>query len=255
MLKAFMDRASARWQVERDSRRLRETIWRSFMFDIIRKAEYFECLREGFAERHDHSLKGIQDGWVMARLAGEKGKRILEVGGGNSRVLPKLAGNRLWNAEKFEGVGNGPTTANTLEGVTVIPTFMGEFSPEVPEVDIVFSISVIEHIPFEKYHDVFADMARVLAPGGTMYHAVDLPLGDEPTEVARRRVSLLRSAVEEAGLKWREAPSIGPDCIFTCDMASNSDLTAWGWSKISEPFRISGPRIQLVTIKIIADKS
>ncbi len=224
------------------------------MFDIVRKNEYFQLLTDGYADRDDHTLKGIQDGWVMAQLDGVTGKRILEVGGGNSRVLPMLDGNRLWNAEKFEGVGNGPVIADEVGGVTVIPTFMGEFSPDVPEVDIVFSISVIEHIPFEKYEDAFADMARVLAPKGIMYHAVDLPLGDEPIGVAEKRISLLASAVENAGLKWKEPPAIKTDCVFTSDMASNSDLTQWIWSRISEASSNSGPFQQIVTIKLITEK-
>ena len=224
------------------------------MLDVLRKTEYFEHLTEGHAARKDHTLKGIQDGWVMAQLAGTRGKRLLEVGGGNSRVLPNLKDNQLWNAEKFEGVGNGPTAPAELAGVTVIPTFMGEFHPDVPEVDIVFSISVVEHIPFEKYKDAFADMARCLAPGGSMYHAVDLPLADEPLEVAQKRIRLLISAIEDAGLTWREPPAVHPDCTFTCDMASNSDLTMWMWARISEASRHASPIYQIVTLKLIADK-
>jgi hypothetical protein len=224
------------------------------MLDVLRKAEYFEHLTAGHATRKDHTLKGIQDGWVMAQLAGIQGKRLLEVGGGNSRVLPNLKGNKLWNAEKFEGVGNGPTASAELDDVTVIPTFMGEFSPDVPEVDVVFSISVVEHIPFEKYKDAFADMARCIAPGGSMYHAVDLPLSDEPLEVARKRIRLLISAVEDAGLTWRKPPAVTPDCIFTSDMASNSDLTMWMWARISEASKHASPIYQIVTLNLIADK-
>lgn len=224
------------------------------MLDVIRKTEYFDCLSHGFALPQDHTLKGIQDGWVMAQLNGVQEKRLLEVGGGNSRVLPRLSGNRRWNAEKFEGVGNGPTAANKFEDVTIIPTFMGEFSAETPEVDIVFSISVIEHIPFEKYHAAFADMARCLAPGGVMYHAIDLPLADAPLETAQKRISQLTKAVEAAGLSWREPPAVGPDCVFTSDMSSNSDLTMWMWARISEASRRSGPDVQIVSLKLIAHK-
>ena len=224
------------------------------MFDIVRKDEYFDHLSSGFANPTDHTLKGIQDGWVLAQLHDVTGKRLLEIGGGNSRVLPQLENNNRWNAEKFQGVGNGPVTEQEQLGVTVVPTFMGEFSDDVPEVDIIFSISVIEHIPFDSYGIAFADMARCLAPGGEMYHAVDLPLGDSPSAVANERIRMLQAAVEEAGLRWRETPVLAKDCTFSSEFASNSDLTQWMWSQISDAARISAPTMQIVTIKLIATK-
>lgn len=224
------------------------------MFDVIRKAEYFDCLDRGLAPRNDMSLKGIQDGWTLSQLCDVKGKRMLEVGGGNSSVLPQLEGNKLWNVDRFEGVGQGPTKVPTQRGIEVIRAFMGDFSPLLPEVDIVFSISVIEHIPFESYVDTFADMARCLPSGGVMIHTVDLPLADVALTHSDTRLRLLREAVEQAGLRWREVPSIGPGATFEADMASNSDLSTWQWTKISEATKLSGPLYQLVSIKMIAEK-
>jgi SAM-dependent methyltransferase len=224
------------------------------MFDIIRKQEYFDLLGEGFADQKDHTLKGIQDGWIWKQLADARGKKILEVGGGNSRILPRLKGNDLWNVEKFEGVGNGPTAPQNLDGVQIVPAFMGEFNPDLPQVDILFSISVVEHIPFNLYASAFEDMARCLKPGGSMYHAVDLPLGDEPLGVAQQRIQLLLDAAKDNNLLWREPPAIGPDLSFSCNMATNSDLTMWNWTRISEPVRITGPELQITTIKMIATR-
>ena len=160
------------------------------MFDVIRKAEYFECLDKGFANLQDMSLKGIQDAWTIAQLHGIRGKRIIEVGGGDSRVLPMLSDNQRWNVDKFEGVGQGPTAINQGDGIEVIRAFFGEFDQRVPTVDIIFSISVVEHIPFDGYKDAFADMARCLAPGGIMYHTVDLPLNDAPLAVSYTHLTL-----------------------------------------------------------------
>jgi hypothetical protein len=224
------------------------------MFDILRKREYFDLLSDGFSDRKDHTLKGIQDGWMLKQLSGVTGKRILEVGGGNSRVLPKLKGNQLWNVEKFEGVGNGPTSTQVIDGVTVIPAFMGEFHPSIPEVDIIFSISVVEHIPFNQYPATFEDMTRCLKPGGIMYHAIDIPLADNVLPVARERIRLLLDAVSDNNLLWHTRPSITPELTFSCDMATNSDLSMWMWAKVSEASRISGPTTQIVTINMIVDK-
>jgi hypothetical protein len=224
------------------------------MFDIVDKSEYFELLTARHADRANHSLKGIQDGWIMGQLAGVKGKRLLEIGGGNSRVLPRLAGNTLYNAEKYEGVGNGPVNPVVIDGVTVIPTYMGEFSKDAPEVDIIFSISVIEHIPFDSYEVAFQDMARCLAPGGVMYHAIDIVLGDHPLETASTRILKLYEAIEAANLEWAEPPVLKPDLTFSARMASNSDITMWQWTQISEASRASAPDTQAVTIKLIARK-
>lgn len=224
------------------------------MFDIIRKQEYFDCLTKGHASALDHTLKGIQDGWVNAQLGGVTGKRILEVGGGHSRALARLSGNQLWNVDKFEGEGQGPKEIDDIDGVTVIRAFLGEFDPRIPEVDIVFSISVIEHIPVEGLDAAFADMARILAPGGVMYHAIDLPLNDAPMPFAQQRIEALSHAVEAAGLKWVCAPVIRGDTVFESTMASNSDLSMWQWTKICDKTKITAPLNQIVSLKLIATK-
>ena len=224
------------------------------MFDILRKQEYFHLLTNGWADTKDHSLRGMQDAWIWRHLAGLTGQRILEVGGGNSRLLPKLTANKTWNVEKFQGVGNGPTKPKDVNGTIVIPAFMGEFSPDIPVVDILFSISVVEHIPFDSYPAAFADMTRALKPGGSMYHAIDLPLADTVLPVARQRLQLLMDAVEDNNLVWRLPPAITPELTFSCDMATNSDLAMWMWARVSEASRLSGPNIQIVTINMIADK-
>jgi SAM-dependent methyltransferase len=224
------------------------------MFDIIRKAEYFRMLDEGYATPKDISLKGIQDGWMLSCLKGIKNKRIMEIGGGHSRILPQLDGNDLWNVDKFEGVGNGPLEAQTIAGINVLEEFIGDFAPSLPTVDIIYSISVIEHIPFDKYVAAYQDMARCLAPGGVMYHAVDIPLADEPLAVAQTRIQTLIDSVQQSGLIWQQQPAISADLVFESDMASNSDVTMWSWGKVSEPSRLSGPNVQIVTLKMVTRK-
>ena len=87
------------------------------MFDIVRKDEYwqwideFESRRESFAEVSESNLKDIQDHYILGQLSHLSGKKILEVGGGKSRILELLAkNNECWNADGFEGRGAGPKT-------------------------------------------------------------------------------------------------------------------------------------------------
>lgn len=224
------------------------------MFDVIRKAEYFDHLDRGLGNPQDLSLKGIQDAWALAQLKGTRGKRIIEVGGGDSRILPLLEGNQRWNVDKFEGAGQGPTKLNHNDGVEIIQAFFGENDPRIPIVDIIFSISVIEHIPFEGYAAAFADMARCLSPGGLMYHAIDLPLNDFPLDQAPLRIQGLIDAVEGAGLEWLDPPSISNDLVFESSMASNSDLVMWSWGRICSKTKITAPLNQIVSLKLIARK-
>tara|TARA_R110002072_G_scaffold73069_14_gene174299 strand:- start:4274 stop:4951 length:678 start_codon:yes stop_codon:yes gene_type:complete len=225
------------------------------MFDIVRKEEYFECLAAGHATESNITLKGIQDGWTLKQLANVKGKRIMEVGGGDSRILPLLDGNERWNVDKFEGVGQGPTKAQEVGGVTVIRSFLGEFDAALPCVDIIFSISVIEHIPFAAYADTFADMARCLLPGGRLLHTIDLPLSHVSLSHSDERIRLLRDAVEGSGLSWMTQPVIAPGQMFESDMASNSDVSAYRWTKICDVTKRTAPLNQLVTLKLIAEKT
>jgi 2-polyprenyl-3-methyl-5-hydroxy-6-metoxy-1,4-benzoquinol methylase len=129
------------------------------MFDIIDKVEYFSWLETGIADRSNHTLKGIQDAWVLSRLGDKRGYRICEVGGGNSRVLEKLAAdNECWNVDRFEGFGGGPIKVTCSKRIKVVRAFMGEFSREVPSkyFDFVLSVSVVEHIPRNALANFFA---------------------------------------------------------------------------------------------------
>lgn len=224
------------------------------MFDVIKKAEYFGCLTRGFGDTEDPSLKGIQDAWIVSKLKGIRGLRIMEMGGGDSRILPMLEGNECWNIDKFEGNGQGPTSIDQPGHVSVIPTFFGDFDPRLPEVDMVFSISVVEHIPFEGYADVFKDIARCLKPGGITYHVVDLPLNDAPMQHSDIRIRSLIDAVEKSGLEWIEPVQTKEGVVFESDMAANSDLTMWKWTKICDKTKITAPLNQIVSIKLGARK-
>jgi ubiquinone/menaquinone biosynthesis C-methylase UbiE len=50
----------------------------------------------------------------------------------------------------------------------------GDYSREVPDdyFDVVYSVSVLEHVPADRMRDVFMDMIRVTKPGGLLLHNV-----------------------------------------------------------------------------------
>ncbi len=83
------------------------------MFDFIRKSLLWDAWDRGIHKEIGATgtfhLKTIQDLAVYSRLRELNGKTIAEIGGGNSRLLKRLAEkNTCFNVEKFEGAGGGP---------------------------------------------------------------------------------------------------------------------------------------------------
>lgn len=149
----------------------------------------------------------------------------MELGGGNSRVLPLLAErNECWNVDKFEGLDGGPIKAprdislkRFLKGrrIRIIREYMGSFSGEIPSryFDYVISISAVEHIRHECFSASMRDCTRVLKPGGLMLHAIDVYLFDDINQHPhgtrqRSRLRLYRSVPEivEGACGWIEPP-------------------------------------------------
>src|SRR3546814_2489267 len=66
------------------------------LFNVIRKPEYWSALDNpfvfrklgGFTLKALDGLKHIQDAWTLNRLRETRNARVLEIGGGVSRVLP-----------------------------------------------------------------------------------------------------------------------------------------------------------------------
>jgi ubiquinone/menaquinone biosynthesis C-methylase UbiE len=189
-----------------------------------------------------YELKDVQDAYILSRLRGAEGNTILEVGGGCSRVLPRLAkNNECWLVDKYEGGGNGPLQPLADEGIRVVRGYMGEFDRVIPDgyFDFLFSISVVEHIPWDRLEDFFRDCARVLKPGGFMFHAIDTYLfdtGDAPSAEARmcaeqRALYLGFQNRPDLKLAMVIPPALGPQCGFSCRYASNPDNILHAWNR------------------------
>lgn len=109
------------------------------------------------------------------------GSRVLEVGGGYSRVLKFLSRDyECWNIDKLDGLGNGPTNVAKVKslGCRLVCAYMGDFTPELPNdyFDFVFSISALEHTPGnqpETYDRIYRDIQRVAKNGTWSLHLFD----------------------------------------------------------------------------------
>jgi SAM-dependent methyltransferase len=167
-------------------------------------------------------------------------------------------GNECWNAERFEGVGNGPRVNENTDRIRHANCFVGEFSSELPDeyFDYVVSVSVIEHVPTDALEGFFADQARVLRPGGQMLHAIDLYLHDHDAPPERRapnraRLRAYRSFADrpDLRLRFREEPVLGEEPSFRCAYASNSDLAMNQWNKSVPALQSVREQAESVTIK------
>ena len=125
-------------------------------------------------------LKVYQDALVFTYILDNlpKGARLLEVGGGESRVIEALKNQyEFWNLDKLEGEGFGPKVLYSDKSFTLVSDYIGSFSPKLPNeyFDLVFSISTLEHIPQDRLtiSAVIEDIQRVLKPGGYSLHCID----------------------------------------------------------------------------------
>ncbi|MBK1720034.1 SAM-dependent methyltransferase [Thiocystis violacea] len=210
------------------------------MFDFIRKHTLWQALDAGYLEELEqkisYQLKSAQDLAVYSLLRDCRGLDMAEIGGGDSRLLRRLAKhNRCCNIDRFEGANCGPQQTPRIEGVRNILTFLGEFDPRLPEAsfDAVFSISVVEHLRRDTEEAFHHDLLRILKPGGLFLHAIDFYLGDEPSAQDQRRMGTYRAWISEPDRvePLGEVREIEPR--FQCDMASNPDHILHGWGRFA----------------------
>lgn len=76
----------------------------------------------------------------------------------------------FYDREKFDAALDRRPHSHFVDGL------MGNFSVELPNdyFDMVFSVSVLEHVSIPQVKDVCRDMLRVLKPGGISVHSIDV---------------------------------------------------------------------------------
>lgn len=206
------------------------------MFDFLRKEFLWRALDAGYLDKLDnkisYQLKTAQDLSIYEILRDKENLDIAEIGGGNSRILRRLAQkNRCVNIEKFEGLNAGPGREIVIEGVRNLHAYIGDFDECVPEegFDVAFSVSVVEHIEDDGLEDFYSDVLRILKPGGLFLHAIDMYVQNEPMEYAAKRLSSYRRMLDDDRVKplgeVREVIA-----RFDCSMVSNPDNIMHGWN-------------------------
>lgn len=207
----------------------------------------------------EDALKLVQDVYFLHRFSNERGKKILEVGGGYSRVSRVLSrANEFWLVDRYKSRDNKPIMARSMGKVKFIIDHMGQFNPALPDnyFDLVFSISVVEHIPLDKVDDFFQDCARVLKPGGCIVHAIDSYAFDEQdlqTVQARAWADRTRKYLTFAdrpdlGIRLLEHPLVGEEPRFSCKYVSLPDEQMYRVMQSGVDLkRLIGQRVSLIT--------
>lgn len=214
-------------------------------YSVITKKDYFRAVRAEHPSGLDRmagDLKHIQDMIMWEALKDSRNISIVEAGGGSSRILTALdRSNSLTNSDEFLGNDGGPGTVTEIPGVKVHREKLGSMTLPAESADVVFSISVIEHITNTAALEAFfTDAYRILKPGGRTVHAIDMYMhetgktGNETVDnqlaYYRSRVRIIHDAVLKAGFQFVAAPGIDMDrTFFRSDFASNSDLSMLKW--------------------------
>lgn len=232
------------------------------MFDFIRKPELWRAWDEDLDSEIESttrfSLKTIQDVVVYRRLREARGSHIAEIGAGHSRLLRTLAQtNTCISVEKFEGLGAGPSGEKKIPGVRNVPAYLGEMSAELEpaSLDIVFSISVVEHVlepdALAAFHE---DQLRILKPGGTFIHAIDMYIEAVPAPQHVKRFEAYREWVTST-------PSVAPvdhvydgPFAFTPDLATNPDDMMYSWGRTAPSLIDLRQRAQSVSVLVAGRK-
>lgn len=220
------------------------------MLRFVTKEEYWQIEDSGILrslpKKFSWHLKSIQDAIAFQYLYQVTDKKIAEVGGGDSRILPVLSKKNIcYNIDEFQGAGNGPKQEVFLEGVKNVSALLGQFSTLLPSTyfDYVFSISVVEHISTKDLTNFFGDCHRILKPNGKMIHLIDVYLEDSlkvNQDALADKIKKYKSCFFEGlFVSTNEKGQIisENDLCFSTRFATNPDNIMNSWNKLVPALR------------------
>lgn len=157
--------------------------------------------------------------WAYHAVPLKPGMRAVEIGGSLAGLQFVLAkdGVKVVNVDPGERAAHGwPVNQDSIArlnrafgtDVELCNCYIEEAGLADGEVDLVYSISTIEHIPIELLPSILTEVNRILAPGGRFVLTVDLFLDLEPfsyeTENITGRNVDVRWLVEMSGLELEQ---------------------------------------------------
>lgn len=152
-------------------------------------------------------LKQLGTLYCADRISALKPQTILEVGAGLNTFFDQQFGSdhNYWMIDKsgFYDAQSFTECMAARKHTTYVDGLLGDFSTQLPSdhFDFVFSISVLEHVPFDRLKLVFEDIYRVLKPGGFSVHTIDV----NPHSPAANSKDLIQM-IRDAGFEFASPP-------------------------------------------------
>jgi len=130
-------------------------------------------------------LKSMGTLFCVDRIVRLKPDRVLELGAGWNRHFDEHFGSQVeyWMMDDASAIGWSQRSLERFDEAQAqrhhthfVRGYLGGFSKDLPEAafDLVFSISVVEHVPPGNKEAFYRDMFRILKPGGWMAHSIDM---------------------------------------------------------------------------------
>lgn len=144
-----------------------------------------------------HPGKRWEYPWALERGEAElaEGARVLDVGAGDS-IFPVYLASRGFDVTAVDVAFDGSLAAHHGVDVTYVRADMSRMPLPAGSFDVVFCISVIEHLPETAVPRALAEMRRVVRPGGALLLTTDY-YEDAEAEIWHR------SAEREFQVDWR----------------------------------------------------
>jgi len=130
-------------------------------------------------------LKSMGTLFCVDKIVRLQPKRVLEIGPGWNRHFSDHFAESLeyWMIDDASAIGWNEKSMEKFEksvgerqNTHFVRGYLGSFSKELPvaNFDLVFSISVVEHVPPEQKRSFYQDMFRIVKPGGYIAHSIDM---------------------------------------------------------------------------------
>ncbi len=130
-----------------------------------------DAVRQDLAGSHLHPSKRWEYPWALERAELAPDDRILDAGCGAS-VFPPYLARQGYRTEALDLVEPGPPGGGRL-GVGYVRGDLERLPFSDGSFDVVFCISVLEHLAEEAMKGALGELARVLRPGGRLLLTTD----------------------------------------------------------------------------------
>jgi SAM-dependent methyltransferase len=227
---------------------------------LLTKKQLWGISREAAIQRlepeQNWQLRSAQDAMALELIGDVTGKRIAEIGGKGSKVLPLLgeAAERI----SIEPASDKSTPASDGQDPGAVRTIHGDVGRPMDwpsgYFDVLYSVSFVENVTLANLPAFFEDCHRLLKTGGTMIHLIAAYLEDEPPANASH-VARTRAMIEGLkGFKPLGSVMTADDVAFSCSLVTNPDNVMAAWNRISPNFTTVRERAQCCTFVMAAKK-